>query len=306
MKKNIFSLLLLAVCFSLTAQNQADSLRVSNALIAVSLPAALDHLELKEGTTIFLTLDEVLEVATLTPGNSLDFVVRSAVVEKGVTLIEKGAIAEGTILRLEQDLEGHITAAVLAVTSVQAADSKVIDVLGRKETVRFVYDAEGKTHPIPKGVNLSAVVLKSVEMFFKAPKAIEKEVAATLLSPLPAKEELSGDSIRLSTTTSYQASDFFVGKAIPLRCTQTIKTELGEKIIEFGAVGLAEVREVNKGAFGTEITLQLKSVRATDGQQIALHGNLILAEKDFLLLQELSGVTAKAIRFLWKQLRGKL
>ncbi len=273
---------------------------------------------LKTGQLVPLTLDEDISAESILPNNTIDFVARTSVKINGIVVIEKGAIAEGSVVRTENDLDGRINAVTITLNWVQAVDSKTIGLTSRKETFRFIYDENTKAI-IKKGINLSASVSEDILIsaetsqvqnnineivsapILAKPKpvidtvAISKPIVDSAQTEVPSLLE-KGTPIRLSTSHKYQADQFFVGKSIPLRCLKTVKSKDGKTVfIAFEAIAFAEVAEIIESAFGQEILLKVQYIQANNGKTIPLRSEVYLSVKDFDVLQEINAQVAKDI-----------
>ena len=267
-------------------------------------------LTLQAGKTVLLTLDEDIDASTVMVTNNIDFIARSDLKLNGMILIRQNAIAEGVVIRMDNDLEGRVTAVTISLHWVQAVDTKAIAISGKKEIIRFVYDENGKGIIKKGSQNFSASVIEEEEIEVDAPvkskiepivKPIKKEeVKEVPVEKIPTdtlqKKVISRFTpIRLSTTKYYQSGDLAIGKTVALRSLEALKSEESGALIKFSASAQAEVTEIIEGAFGKEITLRVSSVQATNGQNIPLQGDYIFEEKDFLTLQEISAKVAQDV-----------
>jgi hypothetical protein len=271
----------------------------------------MDGILLKTGQLVPLTLDEDISAEAILPNNTIDFVARTNVKINGIIVIEKGAIAEGSVVRTENDLDGRINAVTVTLNWVQAVDSKTISLTSRKETFRFLYDESNKAI-IKKGIHLSAnvnediliavennqilnTIVETIEPIIAVkPKPIIDTVVFTKVKVDTIQTETlsileKGTPIRLSTALKYEVNQFFVGKSIPLRCLKTVKSKDGKiNFIDFGATAFAEVVEIIDSAFGQEVFLKVQSIQSNSGKTIALRGEIYLDVKDFNVLQEIN------------------
>lgn len=84
----------------------------------------------------------------------------------------------------------------------------------------------------------------------------------------------AGTLVILETTESLRSDNATVGQIIQFRVKTNVVAE-GKVVVLTGAIGIGRVKAIKKTTYNDpeEITVEVTSVRAVDGQQIALSGN---------------------------------
>lgn len=128
LKKNLFSLLLAtALCPAFAAKiNPAPA-------FVQALPA--QPIVLEAGTPVSVKLNQEIDANTVSPGNTLQFIVVGDVKVNGKTLILNGAYAEGTVENVVPGCDGKCSKLTIAVETAQAVDGQMVRLYGTPHVI---------------------------------------------------------------------------------------------------------------------------------------------------------------------------
>lgn len=287
MKSFIMSLLIATFfSFSTFANNvmmPQDTTTIDSSIVEKETP---NESMIYQGQTVYFTLDEDIFANEIALGSTVDFIARVDLKINDKVFIEKGAIAEGEIIKIEMENRSMAGAIKVQLKSVQTVNGNIIEVQSKQEILRFNYDDEKGF--IKKGKNMSGQLIAAQK---KADNNVKEQ--PTIKIPENKKSTTtvrlySGITIDMETKKTYKKEELKQGAMITLRVLSPVKLN-NVLVVEYDAIAFAEVTQVTNSAFGNEFEIKLLEVTAIDGQRIPLRGTFEFEEKDFSKKIEMQG-----------------